>query len=97
MRDALFVLTLGGFAAFEFVVWLVGFLGYGQWPDPRGRYYKRWLRSNDGTHYYEWLAVQKRWRDPWAMWAVRDAARDKIKALRAGSRGSLKGTEQCGP
>lgn len=65
--------------------WLAGFLGYDQWPNPHGRYYKRWLRlPEDAGDYYDWLARQKDWRDPWAMWATREHAEDFIRERRAG-------------
>ena len=45
--------------------------GLDQWPNPRGRYYDRWLAlpPENKADYYPWLAQQKGWREPWASWA----------------------------
>jgi hypothetical protein len=42
--------------------------GLDQWPAPRGRYYREWLKLKGAGDYYEWLASKMGNREPWATW-----------------------------
>jgi len=63
---------------FIFVVTLRHYLeirdGLHQWPNASGPYYDRWMSLPHGEdgNYYEWLAEQKGWREPWRTWAEWD-------------------------
>ena len=48
--------------------------GLHQWPNPQGPYYDKWmsLPEVEGGDYYEWLAKQKNWQEPWITWAKLD-------------------------
>lgn len=48
--------------------------GLDQWPNPRGRYYDRWLAlpHQNNADYYSWLAEQKGWQEPWVSWVRMD-------------------------
>lgn len=46
--------------------------GLDQWPTPKGRYYQRWYdlpHEKTKYDYYEWLAREKGWAEPWNTWA----------------------------
>ena len=50
--------------------WIDGFRGLDQWPQPHGRYYRKWLAMHDETaDYYAWLVEELGNREPWATWA----------------------------
>jgi hypothetical protein len=50
--------------------WVRGIQGLDQWPEPHGRYYRRWLALPNGEgDYYDWLSRQKGNRQPWRTWA----------------------------
>lgn len=65
-----FVIAISLVAAYSLWRRFRAWHGLDQWPDPRGRFYHRWMKlPHSAGNYYEWLAEQKGGREPWATWA----------------------------